>query len=86
MRHGTFKSSRNPLSLVCLCQKLMAQSITLHSYAAFERPEFYAIKDHNYEPLHEISNNVVCATSKGSNQPAHMLSLIRAFANRLNIL
>ena len=38
------------------------------------------------EQLHEISNNVVCATSKGSEQPVHMLSLIRAFACRLNIL
>ena len=34
----------------------------------------------------EISNNVVCGTSKVSDQPAHMHSLIRAFANRLNIL
>ena len=39
-----------------------------------------------YEPVHEISNNAVCATSKGSDQPAHTLSLIRAFARRLNIL
>ena len=39
-----------------------------------------------YEPRHEISNNVVCATSKGSDQPAHTRSLIRAFASRLNIL
>ena len=39
-----------------------------------------------YEPRHEISNNVVCATSKGSDQPAHMCSLIRAFASGLNIL
>ena len=31
------------------------------------------------EPVHEISNNVVCATSKASDQPAHTLSLIRAF-------
>ena len=38
------------------------------------------------EPRHEISNNVVCATSKASDQPAHMRSLIRAFASRLNIL
>ena len=29
---------------------------------------------------------VVCATSKASDQPAHMRSLIRAFASRLNIL
>ena len=38
------------------------------------------------EPVHEISNNVVCATSKASYQPAHMRSLIRAFASRLSIL
>ena len=39
-----------------------------------------------YGPWHEISNNVVCATSKGSDQPAHRRRLIRAFAGRLNIL
>ena len=39
-----------------------------------------------YEPVHEISNKVVCATSKASDQPAHMRSLIRAFASRLSIL
>ena len=38
------------------------------------------------EPAHEISNNVVCATSKASDQPAHMRSLIRGFASRLSIL
>ena len=32
------------------------------------------------------SNNVVCATSKVSDQPAHTRSLIRAFASRLSIL
>ena len=39
-----------------------------------------------FERRYEISNNVVCATSKGSDQPAHTRSLIRAFASRLNIL
>ena len=39
-----------------------------------------------YEARHEISNNVVCTTSKASDQPAHMRGLIRAFASRLNIL
>ena len=39
-----------------------------------------------YEPQHEISNNVVCATSKGSDQPGDTPSLIRAFASRLNFL
>ena len=38
------------------------------------------------EPVHEISNNVVCATNKASDQPANMRSLIRAFASRLSIL
>ena len=34
-----------------------------------------------YEPVHEISNKVVCVTSKASDQPAHMHSLIRAFSS-----
>ena len=38
------------------------------------------------ELRNEISNNVVCATSKVSDQPAHMRSVIGAFACRLNIL
>ena len=37
-----------------------------------------------YEPRHEISNNVVCATSKASDHPVHTHSLIRVFASRLN--
>ena len=37
-------------------------------------------------PVHEISINVVCATSKGSDQPAHTRSLIRAFDSLMNIL
>ena len=40
----------------------------------------------SYEPVHEISNNVVCVTSKASDQTAHMHSLIRAFASSLSIL
>ena len=39
-----------------------------------------------FEQLHKISNNVVCATSKASNQPVHTRILIRAFASRLNKL
>ena len=38
------------------------------------------------EPVHEISSNVVYATSKASDQPAHTRCLIRAFASCLNIL
>ena len=44
------------------------------------------ITDSIAEPPHQISNNVVCATSKATGQPAHMRSLIRAFACRLNML
>ena len=36
--------------------------------------------------MHEISNGVVYATSKASDQPAHTRSLIRVFACRLNVL
>ena len=39
-----------------------------------------------FELQHEISINVVCVASKASDQPAHMRSLIRAFASGLNIL
>ena len=36
--------------------------------------------------MHEISNNVVYATSKASDQPAHTRRLIKAFASHLSIL
>ena len=39
-----------------------------------------------HEQWHEISNNVICATRKGSDHPAHTRILIRALAGRLNIL
>ena len=39
-----------------------------------------------YEPVHKISNNMDCAISIASDQPAHTRSLIRAFASRLSIL
>ena len=39
----------------------------------------------SFEPRHQVSNNVVCATSIVSDQPAHTRSLIRAIASRLNI-
>ena len=35
------------------------------------------LKTIKFEPVHEISNNVVCVTSKASDQPAHMRGLIR---------
>ena len=39
-----------------------------------------------YEPRAKISNNVVVAISKASDQPAPRRSRIRAFASRLIIL
>ena len=36
-----------------------------------------------FEQRHEISNNVICVTSKASDQPAHTRSLIRAIASLL---
>ena len=39
-----------------------------------------------YFERNEISNNVVCATRKASDQPEQVRSLIRAFDRRLNIL
>ena len=46
----------------------------------------YSIRMKIIESVHEISKNVVCATSKASDQPANTRSLIRAFASRLGIL
>ena len=50
------------------------------------RRSCHCVLEKAYEPVHEISNNVVCATSKASDQPAHTRSLIRAFASCLSIL
>ena len=46
----------------------------------------YAENKEAEQPVHEISNNRICANSKASDQPAHTRSLIRAFASRLNII
>ena len=51
-----------------------------------DRLQHLCVHVHIIEPRHEISNIVVRATSKASDQPAHMRSLIRAFVSRLNIL
>ena len=58
-------------------------------HLASEKPAdlyLHCFQNRIYEPQHEIPNNVVCATNKGSDQPAHTCSLVRAFAIRLNIL
>ena len=61
--------------------KKSAKSVELIKYH-----QYLGIQLEKNEPRHEISNNVICATSKASDQPAHTRSLIRAFARRLNIL
>ena len=37
-----------------------------------------SMQEVKFEPVHEISNNVVCAISKASDQPAHTGSLLVA--------
>ena len=61
----------------------------LHEYLCFIDLYFHTLKgwaDIINELRHEISNTVVCVTSKGLDQPAYTRSLIRAFAGGLNIL
>ena len=48
--------------------------------------KYWVFSKTTYEPWHGISNYVVCATSKASDQPAHMRRLIRAFASHFHIL
>ena len=74
-------------------KRLASSTACLHSVAGeFVTHPIFILEDRFscvvliLEPRHEISNNVVCATSKVSDQPAHMHSLIRAFACHLNIL
>ena len=80
-----------PYKLKTECQYKMFRALsvkTLNQLFHFKIQNRHFIRKsyHNNEPVHEISNNVVCATSKASDQPAHTRSLIRAFASRLSIL
>ena len=68
-----------------LLGEVLFEKIILTLFWSFNFPCFQRIKK-PFEPVHEISNNVVCATSKTSDHPAHTHSLIRAFAIRLSIL
>ena len=64
------------------------QNIT-HTFCTLDKTSnatYFDTLDKTYELRHEISNNVICVTSKASDQPAHTLSLIRAFASHLFIL
>ena len=63
----------------CFVIHYLVSFLVLQSYfAEDERAGCFTL----FEPQHEISNNVVCATSIASDQPAHTRSLIRAFASR----
>ena len=68
---------------------LTLQDVVLMTVIARMNVIFYCkigLFRYKIEQAHEISNNVLCATSKASDQPAHTCSLIRAFAIRLSIL
>ena len=75
---------RNFIEVLTVVSARSEDSETAHMRWSSE-PSMLAYHRQNNEPRHEISNNVVCATSKGSDQPAHMHSLFRAFTSRLNI-
>ena len=75
----TSSVAKNSVDLVCYASAFASVMMRLDMIG--DRPLV-----NPYEPVHEISNNEVCATSKASDQPAHTRSLIRAFASRLSIL
>ena len=82
-----FVNSLDPEDLRCLAKPNQGQTGLPRINNVSERPTLRPKPRKNInEPRHEISNNVVCVTSKASDQPAHMHSLIRALASRLNIL
>ena len=66
------------------------QSININNSHKIHKMKKMCFISSENQPVHEISNNVVCATCKTSDQPvhmpAHMRSLIRDFACCLNIL
>ena len=62
-----------------------ASDLVVHCLSTPHKKDAKLIWVKSFEPRHEISNNMVCATSKGSDHHAHTRSLIRAFASHLNI-
>ena len=80
-------SDRLSTSGVFYCGEFCRLFLTVASSLTQIRPDKPRFRSGSkIEPVHEISNNVVCATGKASDQPAHTRSLIRAFASRLSIL
>ena len=70
------QTSMHKYSLASLFYKTYSQSRAVKQGTSFK----------TYKLGHEISNNVFYATSKALDQPAHMHSLVWAFASHLNIL
>ena len=66
--------------------KGQARAVSQRCYAGHRDCFMWILDSPIYEQQSEISNNVVCATSKVSDQPVHVRSLIRAFASCLNVL
>ena len=60
----THVSNEKPRCFACECPFLLLD------------PDLAQQNTRSDEPVHEISNNLVCATSKASDQPAHTRSLI----------
>ena len=77
---GVLSGVANLCGMFCPGCKKMAWDVLSRDVLSGS-PSIYFIN----EPRHGISINVVCGTSKGSDQPAHTRSLIRAFACHLNI-
>ena len=76
---------------VCTCQLVPSAGYRVYIFIIFlkegmKRKQGLGLITNIIEPRHEISKKVVCATSTGSYQPAHMRSLIRVFDSHLNIL
>ena len=69
-----------PLTITPSCLSFNVSTLQCNSFRKFMK-HVSTIQKH-YEPRHEISNHVVCATSKASD---HTRSLITAFASRLYI-
>ena len=61
--------------IIAILRKLFLLNLP---YVKLNKSYAYCVlfRANNNELRHEISNNVVCATSKASDQPAHMGSLI----------
>ena len=88
--YATFIGFLSSVVLRCAFNSLMQKKALWTIETTYENPhrsvDFLMssqvfIQSRTFEPWHDISKNVVCATSKASDQPAHTRSLTRAFAS-----